>query len=326
MNRFIFVCLRWEKTGCFQGNFLLISNQSNVNVFFFGGGGCFFSHKSANILEGINRSCSRIQVLTLCNMAFMKCTLSLLILLGASVLCWADEKDLSVAELLWRANKDVVHTAEEPFIIDDIAYENENQRNADPCTSSGCMWGKSSDGNVYVPYIIASHYSSRERSIIERGLLSFQDVSCIRFVPRTNQRDYLNIQSINGCYSYIGRRYYAQELSLQQSGCVYHDTVQHEVLHALGFNHEQTRSDRDQYIRVLWENITPGMEHNFDKINTLNQGTPYDYGSVMHYHKYAFSKNNQPTLVAIPDSNVEFGYATEISQTDILRLNRLYGC
>lgn len=61
------------------------------------------------------------------------------------------------------------------------------------------------------------------------------------------------------CYSYVGRRYYAQELSLQQSGCVYHDTVQHEVLHALGFNHEQTRSDRDQYIRVLWENITAGL-------------------------------------------------------------------
>lgn len=61
------------------------------------------------------------------------------------------------------------------------------------------------------------------------------------------------------CYSYIGRRYYAQELSLQQSGCVYYDTVQHEVLHALGFNHEQTRSDRDEHIRVLWENITPGL-------------------------------------------------------------------
>ena len=28
-----------------------------------------------------------------------------------------------------------------------------------------------------------------------------------------------------------------------------------------------------------------GLEHNFDKINTLNQDTPYDYGSVMHYHQ-----------------------------------------
>ncbi|CAI5665732.1 high choriolytic enzyme 1 isoform X2 [Oreochromis niloticus] len=257
-------------------------------------------------------------------MVGVRCVLGLVALLTISV--WAESEVLSTSERIERANRDIVRSPDEPYIVDDIAYGSEAERNADPCTATGCMWPKSADGRVYVPYALSSVYTSREVAVIERALLSFDSFSCIRFIRRTTERDYLNIQSLNGCYSYIGRRYYAQELSLQQSGCVYHDTVQHEVLHALGFNHEQTRSDRDQYIRVLWENITPGMEHNFDKINTLNQGTPYDYGSVMHYHKYAFSKNNQPTLVAIPDSNVEFGYATEISQTDILRLNRLYGC
>ncbi|KAF7641149.1 hypothetical protein LDENG_00291960, partial [Lucifuga dentata] len=126
---------------------------------------------------------------------------------------------------------------------------------------------------------------SREVSIIERGLQSFHAVSCIRFVRRSNQRDYLRIRSLNGCYSYIGRRFKGQDLSLKRSGCVYHDTVQHEVLHAMGFHHEQKRSDRDQYIRVVLENVIPGKEHNFDKVNTLNQGTTYDYGSVMHYSK-----------------------------------------
>lgn len=29
--------------------------------------------------------------------------------------------------------------------------------------------------------------------------------------------------------------------------------------------------------------MSAGMEHNFYKINTLNQGTPYDYNSVMQY-------------------------------------------
>uniref|UniRef100_A0A3Q0SY16 Metalloendopeptidase n=1 Tax=Amphilophus citrinellus TaxID=61819 RepID=A0A3Q0SY16_AMPCI len=219
-----------------------------------------------------------------------------------------------------------LHTADEPYIIDDIAYDNENERNADPCTSYGCMWGKSSDGKVYVPYVIASHYSSRERSIIERGLLSFSDVSCIRFVQRTNQRDYLSIQSVNGCYSYVGRRGNAQTVSLDRQGCLYHNTVQHELLHALGFNHEQCRSDRDQHIRVLWENIQSGWEYAFDKINTLNQNTPYDYNSVMQYHRYAFSGNNKPTMEPIPNPNVEFGTGTQMSQNDITRLNRLYKC
>lgn len=57
------------------------------------------------------------------------------------------------------------------------------------------------------------------------------------------------------CYSYVGRRGYAQTLSLDRNGCIYHHTIQHELLHALGFNHEQCRSDRDYHIRVVWENI-----------------------------------------------------------------------
>ncbi|XP_035520176.1 high choriolytic enzyme 1-like [Morone saxatilis] len=259
-------------------------------------------------------------------MAFSQSVLGLLVLLVVCDRSWAEEKDLSVSELLWKANKDVVRREDEPFVLDDIAYDNENERNADPCTSSGCMWGKSSDGKVYVPYVIASHFSSRERSIIERGLLSFHDVSCIRFVQRTNQRDYLSIKSDNGCYSYVGRRGYSQTVSLDRQGCLYHSTVQHELLHALGFNHEQCRSDRDQHIRVLWENIQPGLAYAFDKINTLNLNTPYDYNSVMQYHRYAFSANNKPTMVPIPNANVEFGTAQQMSRNDITRLNSLYRC
>lgn len=254
----------------------------------------------------------------------MKCVLGLVVLLAVSA--FAEEEALTTSEKLARANRDVVRSPDEPYVVDDIAYDSESQRNADPCTSSSCKWPKSSDGYVYVPYTISSSFSSREVSTIERGLFSFHDLSFIRFVRRSSQRDYLNIQSLSGCYSYIGRRGYGQDLSLQRSGCVYHDTVQHEVLHALGFHHEQTRSDRDSYIKILWENVTSGQEHNFDKVSTLNQGTTYDYGSVMHYSKYAFSKNNQPTLQAIPNANVQFGTATEMSQKDKTRLNNLYDC
>ncbi|XP_041853906.1 high choriolytic enzyme 1-like isoform X2 [Melanotaenia boesemani] len=257
-------------------------------------------------------------------MAAMKCILGLVVLVAISVL--AEEEVLTTSDRIERVNRDIVRSADEPYIEDDVAYDSEAERNADPCTSSNCMWPKSDDGSVYVPYIISSAFSSREVSIIERGLTSFHDVSCIRFVKHTNQRDYLNIQSLDGCYSYIGRRGNGQDLSLQRTGCVYHDTVQHEVLHALGFHHEQKRSDRDSYIRVVLENVIPGKEHNFQIVNTLNQGTTYDYGSVMHYSKYAFSKNNEPTMVAIPDPNVQFGMATEMSAKDITRLNNLYNC
>ncbi|XP_054476467.1 high choriolytic enzyme 1-like [Anoplopoma fimbria] len=259
-------------------------------------------------------------------MTFFKCTLGLLVLLLLSDCSWAEEKDLSVSELLWRANKDVVRTEGGPFVVDDIAYANENERNADPCTAKDCKWRKYSDGKVYVPYVIATHFSSRERSIIERGLLSFHDVTCIRFFQRTNQRDYLSIQSDKGCYSYVGRQGNNQTVSLERPGCIYHSVVQHELLHALGFNHEQCRSDRDQHIRILWENIESGWEFAFYKINTLNLNTPYDYNSVMQYRRDAFSRNNKPTMVPIPNPNVEFGTATKMSKNDIIRVNKLYKC
>ncbi|KAL2093941.1 hypothetical protein ACEWY4_011253 [Coilia grayii] len=253
------------------------------------------------------------------------------IILGVFVLssALAEEvgfEDNSVSGKIERANRNVVRGPDEPLVEDDIAYASEAERNADPCTSRGCLWTQSGDGRVYVPYVIAKDYTDRELAVIERGLQSFSSSTCIRFFPRYNERDYIHIQSLNGCYSYVGRRGRSQNLSLSRQGCVYHDTVQHELLHALGFNHEQCRSDRDQYIRVLLQNVQSGLEYAFDKIATLNQGTPYDYNSVMQYHKYAFSKNGQPTLEPYPDPNVPFGKATEMSNNDILRVNRLYQC
>ncbi|XP_035769466.1 zinc metalloproteinase nas-8-like [Neolamprologus brichardi] len=163
---------------------------------------------------------------------------------------------------------------DEPTLIGgDIAIKPGADRNADPCTSRGCMWGKWTDGKVYVPYYIANHYSSREIAIITRGLESFSSISCIRFRPyQDGDHEWLSIESRNGCYSYVGRQGGGQTVSLSRQGCLYHSTVQHELLHALGFNHEQTRSDRDNHIRVYWENILDDMIYNFYKIDTLNQG------------------------------------------------------
>lgn len=44
------------------------------------------------------------------------------------------------------------------------------------------------------------------------------------------------------------------------------------------------------------------------------------------FSRYAFSKNNRPTMEPIPNPNVPFGQATQMSKNDIDRLNRLYQC
>ncbi|XP_036399504.1 high choriolytic enzyme 1-like [Megalops cyprinoides] len=236
------------------------------------------------------------------------------------------EDETDVSTLIEKANKNLEQELNVPSVIyGDIAVPS-GYENADPCTARGCKWLKSSDGNVYVPYVISNQYSSRERAIIERGLQSFATSTCIRFRRRTRERDFVNIQSRGGCYSFVGRRGGGQVVSLDRRGCVYHQVVQHELLHALGFNHEQTRSDRDRHVRILYQNIIRGQEYNFNRINTNNLGTPYDYSSVMHYGRYAFSRNRQPTIVPIPNSNVPIGRATQMSRFDILRINRLYQC
>ena len=102
----------------------------------------------------------------------------------------------------------------------------------------------------------------------------------------------------------------------------------HELGHAIGFYHEHTRPDRDQYISVITDNIIYGIE-NFEKArpgetNTLGYG--YDYASIMHYDSTtgAWSYRN-PALVA-KDEGIVLGMAEELSPLDILKANRLYGC
>uniref|UniRef100_H3CFZ3 Metalloendopeptidase n=1 Tax=Tetraodon nigroviridis TaxID=99883 RepID=H3CFZ3_TETNG len=207
---------------------------------------------------------------------------------------------------------------EPPLVEGDIAAS----KITDPCTSRGCLWNKWSDG-VYIPYYIANQNGSCP--VVLRGLESFSGFSCIRFRPyQSGDYERLSIESRDGCWSYVGRQGGGQIVSLSRQGCIYHSTVQHELLH-LGFNHEQTRSD-DNHIQVVWNNILDEMKHNFNKIATLNQGNSYDHNSAMQYHRTAFSKNGLPTMVPIPNSSVSFGQATQMNKNDIDRLNRLYKC
>ncbi|XP_068174035.1 hatching enzyme 1.2-like [Antennarius striatus] len=236
------------------------------------------------------------------------------------------DDDNSVSMLIERANANLGKNSDGPLVMfGDIAVPTGLQ-NADPCTARSCLWPKSQDGNVYIPYRISNQFSSTQRNDIVQGLRSFSNSTCIRFTPLNGQEDFVDIQSQDGCFSFVGRRGRGQVVSLARQGCVFLGIIQHEMLHALGFNHEQTRSDRDENVRILFQNILPGRESNFFKIRTRNLGTPYDYMSVMHYSRFAFSRNRRPTIVPIPDPNALMGRATSMSPTDIRRVNLLYRC
>ncbi|KAK5874487.1 hypothetical protein PBY51_019427 [Eleginops maclovinus] len=200
-------------------------------------------------------------------------------------------------------------------------------RNAMTCWSKSCQWKKGSNGLVTIPFTVSSEFTSWERQKIDYAMRAFNSYTCLRFVPRQNQYDYISIENKAGCYSSLGRTGGRQVLSLNRQGCVYHGIIQHEINHALGFQHEQTRSDRDSHVRINWQNINPQMAYNFYRQATNNLNTPYDYTSIMHYGKTAFSIQwGKDTITPIPNPNVQIGQRQGMSYWDIVRINTLYGC
>merc|ERR1712062_59988 len=158
-----------------------------------------------------------------------------------------------------------------------------------------------------------------------RDATAHQGNPCITFVQRTTQTDYVEVVSGSGCSSYVGRIGGRQRLTMHPNCGVGNGA--HEFLHALGFLHEQSRADRDNYVTVNFQNIQPGREGNFAKRTSLftYENTPYDFGSLMHYSRRAFSKNGQDTITPL-QPGVTIGQRSSLSTYDINAIRSLYGC
>ncbi|XP_068449913.1 hatching enzyme 1.2-like [Clinocottus analis] len=221
----------------------------------------------------------------------------------------------TVSSQILTVNKDIQEFVNEG----DVRFG--NTRNARICEN--CNWPKLLK-TVQVPYVVSDSFSSSEKTQIENAISAFHMSTCIRFVTRTDQTDYISIVKQTGCWSFLGRIGAGQELSLG-AGCIQKGIIQHELIHALGFWHEQNRNDRDAFVKIRFENIQEGREGNFALRETNNLDVPYDYGSVMHYGPKAFSNNSLDTIVPL-DSSAQIGQRDGMSENDILKINKLYVC
>jgi hypothetical protein len=141
------------------------------------------------------------------------------------------------------------------------------------------------------------------------------------FVQRTNQANYINVIQGSGCYSYIGMIGGPQDLSIA-TDCSTGNTI-HEIGHAAGLYHEQSRTDRDSYVTINYQNIRSGYSGNFNKCSSCTANGVLDFGSIMMYSSYAFSSNGLPTIVKKNGSTFSV-QRTALSTNDIAVVNSKY--
>ncbi|PIO76054.1 astacin [Teladorsagia circumcincta] len=258
---------------------------------------------------------------------------------------WLTPTDLHRARLL--NGRDV-------RLINDSAMYNANRFEGDISSYFFCHSFSATYFSYIGPFIL---YFSKNQSQLPEGRLvcrskiaeaieEYRKKTCIDFSPKSAaDQDYIHIVPDDGCYSLVGRIGGKQPVSLGD-GCIQKGIIIHELMHAVGFFHEQSRADRDDHVVINWNNVESGLQglqslilsntllrnvlvaDQFDKyslsmVNHLE--TEYDYGSVMHYAPTAFSKNGKPTIEP-RKKGVEIGQRLGFSDLDLYKINKLYNC
>lgn len=178
--------------------------------------------------------------------------------------------------------------------------------------------------NCVVPYTIDSALTNQAR--VTDAIKHWEANTRFTFVLRTaaneaSYPDWVTFRPGSGCSSSVGKRGGQQFVNLA-AGCTTGNTI-HEIGHAVGLWHEQSREDRDSFVTIAWANILSGTEHNFNQhITDGDDVGGYDYGSIMHYPRDAFTKNGMDTIVPT-DPTASIGQRTGLSAGDIAAANSM---
>ena len=222
---------------------------------------------------------------------------------------------------------DVEQFGDTYMIEGDIAVTQDELDHIHEAKSNGRTKARWPDNIVY--FHIES--SILNRNLVLEAIAYMTRNTNITFIEKTAvnnkySKAYISFKTENGCWSSVGRVGRKQTISIGR-GCYTLGIIVHEINHALGIWHEQSRKDRDKYIKINWNNIKDGKQHNFmTYASSRRDGSEYssfDFNSIMLYHPMSFSINGKPTITK-KDGSFYTVQRKELSQKDKEGLNKMY--
>jgi uncharacterized protein (TIGR03437 family) len=172
-------------------------------------------------------------------------------------------------------------------------------------------------------YSIASGFPNQQR--ILDAVAYWNNNTPIKILPRTGQANYVQFNAVSDstfCASSIGMLGGRQSIQLG-SGCPTNAII-HELGHALGLMHEQSRNDRNTWLTVQYENIDNTTYAQFQQETNSRDLGYYDFDSIMQYSNFGFSADGNSDLESVP-AGIPLGQGTGLSAADIDNISRVYG-
>ncbi|XP_061185102.1 protein SpAN-like [Saccostrea echinata] len=191
-----------------------------------------------------------------------------------------------------------------------------------------------------IPYEIDSKITQPDLiATIKAGIEQMNTYTCLRILPRSEttnlnlpHNQYIVFQPDSICISFLGRYEYlstdAQPIGLSYPLCNQVQTILHELMHAAGMHHEQSRDDRDHYITVNYNNVVGGTSNKNMNIHPTYDRYPYDAESVLQYGLYDQALNSNQKTMEFKDKLLEFlpAMTRNLSFYDVAEITKAYKC
>lgn len=170
------------------------------------------------------------------------------------------------------------------------------------------------------------------KTVIKSAMDHIENHTCVRFIEQSDDYNhYIYIENSGDiCDSEIGYGQRSRQVLSLSPKCLNFGTAVHELMHVLGFFHQHSVHNRDNFIRIIEKNLKrkalDAFKYKANASEVTDFGFKYDYESITHYGPYTASRNGKQTIIPLQNRAGNMGQRNHLSITDIYKINRMYNC